>query len=105
MKQRKVFWNSRRFFKSREKELYASIKINREIVSEVKCTRTKIAACEHQYQLLQNLADTLGGNLTGKQRVNLETYVQMTYFDNIIRKANLRLLNMTNGQYELYVQV
>lgn len=98
---KKSILEQQEIFQKQGKELYASIKINREIVSEVKCTRTKIAACEHQYQLLQNLADTLGGNLTGKQRVNLETYVQMTYFDNIIRKANLRLLNMTNGQYEL----
>ncbi len=31
----------------------------------------------------------------------LETFVQMTFFDRIIRRANLRLLIMTDGQYEL----
>ena len=31
----------------------------------------------------------------------LETYVQMLYFERIIRKANVRLMSMTNGQYEL----
>ena len=31
----------------------------------------------------------------------LETYVQMRYFDRIIERANLRLLVMTDGQYEL----
>ena len=31
----------------------------------------------------------------------METYIQMTYFDSIIRRANLRLLTMSRGQYEL----
>ena len=31
----------------------------------------------------------------------LETYIQMTYFDRIINRANSRLLVMSGGQYEL----
>ena len=31
----------------------------------------------------------------------LETYIQMTYFDQILRRANQRLRVMTGGQYEL----
>ena len=31
----------------------------------------------------------------------LETYVQMTYFDRILVRANSRLLVMSHGQYEL----
>ena len=31
----------------------------------------------------------------------LETYIQMTYFDRIIKRANSRLLVMSGGQYEL----
>ncbi|MBR5228961.1 MAG: SMC family ATPase, partial [Firmicutes bacterium] len=31
----------------------------------------------------------------------LETYVQMNYFDRILRRANIRLKVMTGGQYEL----
>ena len=31
----------------------------------------------------------------------LETYVQMYYFDRILRNANVRLMTMTNGHYEL----
>ena len=31
----------------------------------------------------------------------LETYIQMTYFDRIITRANTRLMVMSGGQYEL----
>ena len=31
----------------------------------------------------------------------LETYVQMTYFDRILRRANVHLFRMSSGQYEL----
>ncbi|MBQ2888259.1 MAG: SMC family ATPase, partial [Firmicutes bacterium] len=50
---------------------------------------------------LKALSDTAGGTLTGKERLLFETYIQRTYFDNIIRMANLRFAGMTDGQYEL----
>ena len=31
----------------------------------------------------------------------LETYIQMTYFDRILERANLRLRKMSGGQYDL----
>jgi len=40
-------------------------------------------------------------SLTGKQKVELETYIQMAYFDRILRRANLRFMTMSSGQYEL----
>lgn len=51
--------------------------------------------------MVASLAQTANGQLTGRDRVNLETYVQMTYFDRVIDRANVRLLAMTGGQYEL----
>ena len=39
--------------------------------------------------------------MNGKPKISLETYVQLEYFDRIIRYANLRLLHMSRGQYEL----
>ena len=47
------------------------------------------------------LSNTVNGNLSGKEKIALETYIQMTCFDRILRRANLRLLAMTGGQYEL----
>ena len=50
---------------------------------------------------LNALSDTANGKISAKEKVMLETYVQMTYFDRIIDRANTRLMIMTGGQYEL----
>ena len=54
-----------------------------------------------EHSMKRSLASTANGTLSGKQRVTLETYVQMEYFDRILSLANIRLLKMTSGQYEL----
>lgn len=88
-------WNARRDQK------YTALSRNREILRKVRIQREDIAAVEKKYIWMRTLADTAGGSLAGKQKIELETYVQMTYFDRIIRRANLRLLTMSSGQYEL----
>lgn len=54
-----------------------------------------------KYSMLQNLADTVNGNLSGKQRIQLETYVQQQLFDRILVRANTRFRVMSGGQYDL----
>lgn len=56
---------------------------------------------ERKYSMLQNLADTANGNLSGKQRIQLETYVQQQLFDRILVRANTRFRVMSGGQYDL----
>lgn len=53
-----------------------------------------------RYSMIMRLSDTANGQIPGK-KVMLETYVQMSCFDRIIRRANKRLIAMTDGQYEL----
>ena len=47
------------------------------------------------------LSDTVNGSLAGKEKITLETYVQMACFDRILDRANLRLFEMTGGRYRL----
>jgi exonuclease SbcC len=47
------------------------------------------------------LADTANGTVRGKERIMLETYIQRTYFDRILERANIRLRKMSGGQYDL----
>ena len=83
------------------KRLYYAIEKNRQIKQEVSGYEARRAACEAEYSFINSLSATLNGTLTGKKRVNLETYVQMHYFDKILQRANIRLLRMSRGQYEL----
>lgn len=59
-----------------------------------------LEALEERYGWLANLSDTLNGELKSKEKVMLETYIQTAYFDRILRRANLRLMEMSGGQYE-----
>ncbi len=82
-------------------EKYTAFQTNDRIFKQVKKKQKNIIEAEEAYQWIKSLYDTVRGDLKGKQRINLETYIQMTYFDRIIRRANLRLLTMSGGQYEL----
>ncbi len=62
---------------------------------------TALKTAEENYFLVRSLSNTASGAVSGKTRITLETYVQTYYFDRVIRRANLRLMSMTGGQYEL----
>ena len=83
-----------------KKELYVRYSGNREIYDKVNVQRDLLEEVEKKYVWMKSLADT-AGNLNGKQKVELETYIQMAYFDRILRRANLRFMTMSSGQYEL----
>lgn len=78
-----------------------AVSTNREIFEKVTAKQENILAVEKKYIWMKALSDTANGTLSGKQKVELETYIQMTYFDRILRRANLRLMTMSSGQYEL----
>ena len=59
------------------------------------------AALEARHAWMKALSDTANGTLTGKERIMLETYIQTTYFDRILERANIRLRKMSGGQYDL----
>ena len=61
-----------------------------------------MAVIEEKYRWVNALSETANGSLRGsRDKIKLETYVQMTYFDRILRRANIRLMAMTDGQYDL----
>ena len=63
--------------------------------------RDTLDALEQKFTWMDVLARTAAGTLSGKAKIDLETYVQATYFDHILSRANLRLQKMSGGQYDL----
>lgn len=74
---------------------------NRSILEDI--SKEFDAKCEIEKELKwkKALSDTANGTLQGKEKIKLETYIQRTYFDRVIDRANTRMMIMSNGQYEL----
>lgn len=83
------------------REIFSREEQNRAIREQVSRGFSSLTALESKYRMLRELSDTAGGRITGKEKITLETYIQTTYFDRILARANVRLMKMTLGQYEL----
>lgn len=83
------------------KERFARISSNRYSLSNITAASANLDALENEYAWKSILSKTANGDLEGKEKIMLETYVLMEYFDRIIARANIRLMSLTNGQYEL----
>lgn len=74
---------------------------NRGIRESIERQSEELIEAEKRWSMVKELSNTVNGNLSGKDKIMLETYVQMQYFDRIIRRANTRFMMMSSGQYEL----
>jgi exonuclease SbcC len=61
----------------------------------------QLSEMAERYRWLKALSDTANGDMTGKEKVTLEVYVQSAYFDRIIARANIRFMQMSCARYEL----
>ena len=67
----------------------------------IRAKEQEIARIDEKMRWLRALSNTANGQIPGKEKIMLETYIQTTYFDRIIARANVRLMKMTGGQYDL----
>lgn len=79
----------------------ASLDRNRLIGESLCAALTECAESEKRLVQLTLISDTANGTLKGKDKIKLETFWQMRLFDRIIRRANIRLMKMSDGRYEL----
>ncbi|WP_024865808.1 SbcC/MukB-like Walker B domain-containing protein [Butyrivibrio sp. FCS014] len=85
----------------RSQVIVARISANDSIQKHIEKESVKLSETETRLSWIKALSDTASGKLLGKDKITLETYIQTTYFDRIIRRANIRLMTMSGGQYEL----
>lgn len=84
-----------------DKDISLRLKTNQRIQERITENAGHLKDLQMRYGWMKALSDTAGGTLAGKEKIMLETYVQMHYFDRIIRRANTRFMIMSDGQYEL----
>ena len=84
-----------------QKELHARVTANACIQGNIAARAKELEELDARYGWMKALSDTANGTVTGKDKVMLETYIQTTYFDRILERANIRLRKMSGGQYDL----
>ncbi|MBQ0135082.1 MAG: hypothetical protein KBS46_08170 [Clostridiales bacterium] len=85
----------------RSRKLATRLSVNGRLLDNLQTQSGALADLEKKLSWVGVLADTASGSLSGKTKVMLETYVLMRYLDRILERANVRLMVMSSGQYEL----
>ncbi len=82
-------------------QVSSRLSANRTALAGIRVQSASLAALERKWAWVGAMADTANGSIKGKERIKLETYIQMAYFERILARANARLHVMFGGQYEL----
>lgn len=83
------------------REIAHRYETNKKLGMFIRQQSSELMETEKRWGMVKELSNTINGSLSGKDKIMLETYVQMQYFDRIIRRANTRFMIMSAGQYEL----
>ena len=86
---------------TKQKALHTRIATNASAQQSIAKRQAELEALDATYAWVKTLSDTANGTLSGKEKIMLETYIQTTYFDRILERANIRLRKMSGGQYDL----
>lgn len=84
-----------------QKVVHTRLTTNETALKNIQQKAADLKVLEEKYTWVRTLSNTVNGNLLGKEKITLETYIQMTFFDRILQRANVRFLVMSGGQYEL----
>lgn len=91
----------KRALKEQQQRISLRLATNQNAQMAIAKQAKEMETVEHEWMWVKALSNTANGNISGKDKIMLETYIQMTYFDRILMRANTRLMMMTSGQYEL----
>lgn len=86
---------------SRRDSVNIRLGINTSALESLIAYNNTFKAAQDRISMLITLNNTANGRNGVNGRIMLETYVQMTYFDKVLKKANMRFDIMTDGQYTL----
>ena len=104
----KLFQNKNEFtvlkqeLDGKKTDVQTRITQNQNALKQIEQWADELGALENKYTWVSSLSKTANGMLSdGKEKIKLETFIQMNYFDKILAHANRRLMIMSDNQYEL----
>ncbi len=96
-----VWMQAKKEIQEQKLNIHARFQENTSVLEHIRRQSDALAKTEKRWTWVKALSNTANGNISGKEKIMLETYIQMHYFDRIIARANTRLMVMSSGQYEL----
>lgn len=99
--QRAILTEEKKAVLTKQKAVHTRITTNENAQRCIAQKNDKLQTLEKKYLWIKALSDTANGNVSGKEKLMLETYIQATYFERILKRANIRLQKMSGGQYDL----
>lgn len=76
------------------------LETNKDAVNNISGKAADMEKLDKEWQTVSAISNTANGNIKGKNKVNLETYIQTFYFEHIIARANQHLFKMSGGKYD-----
>ncbi len=84
-----------------DRAVHVRLERNRETLTGLERESGALAEQEGRLQWLLALSNTANGTVPGREKIMLEAFAQMAYFDQILGRASARFLTMSGGQYDL----
>ena len=91
---------AKRTLAEKQKTVASRIDANTRITDSISRKATEMSTVEKHLSWMNALANTATGRIKEK-KITFEAYIQAASFERIIRRANTRLMIMSDGQYEL----
>lgn len=88
-------------FLNQMQDIKTALNINRKQLIKFENYLKKQAELSEKYATINHLYQTVSGKISGKENIKFEVFVQMTYFDEILSRANIRLSKMSQNQFSL----
>lgn len=87
--------------REQEKRSFSKLQQNRTSYSNIEQHIDVRTQLEQEYALVSELDRTVNGNLSGKAKLDLQTFIQRAYFQEMINAANRRLSFMVKNKFLL----
>ena len=101
MEQLEALNNSKNILQAELTGRAARIDNNEKVLKNVTGCLEKRTRLQAEYSSIVALSNVANGEMSGKDRLPFEQYVQAFYFEQVLLEANMRLKKMSGGRYAL----